>query len=69
MRRYFTGLYPLEHGAHPQLGTGWLYGLHESNVTLAEILWEEGYATGAVVGNPLCGSSLGFAQGFQYFFE
>jgi len=40
-----TGTIPPYHGVHDNLG----YQLGESNITLAEILKEKGYATGAVI--------------------
>src|SRR5467141_2264274 len=54
-----TGRFPKGHGAR-----GLFYSLSRSNVTLAEILREQGYRTGAVVSNFFLRSGQGFEQGF-----
>jgi arylsulfatase A-like enzyme len=71
----FTGLFPTSHGAH--YAGGWhsgplIYGrrrvfpLAEDKVTLAEVLRERGYATGAFVANfANLYRGFGMAQGFQ----
>jgi arylsulfatase A-like enzyme len=68
----FTGLLPMQHGAQSvpkgsnrSLGYG-VRPLDESFATLAELLVEAGYQTGAVVGGPALRSELGLAQGFQF---
>ncbi len=69
----FTGLYPMQHGAQsvPQgpnksLGYG-VRPLQQSFVTLAELLKEAGYRTGAVVAGPALRKELGVAQGFEVY--
>ena len=58
----FTGVYPSWH-------TVGVYNaevqLHPSTDTLAEILLEEGYTTGAIISNPILFSHLGLNQGFE----
>jgi arylsulfatase A-like enzyme len=59
-----TGRYPHDHGAvsvFSELGGG--------QTTLAEILREAGYATGAVVSHLFVDSKHGFSQGFGFFDE
>jgi arylsulfatase A-like enzyme/Tfp pilus assembly protein PilF len=58
-----TGLYPFNHGAR----ANGLYRLGESNVTLAEVLSDEGYLTGAVVSAFVLDSQFGTSQGFRDF--
>ncbi len=55
-----TGLYPFEHGADSLLGS-----LPRIRVTLAEVLCEAGYATGAVVSHNYVTRKVGLAQGFE----
>ncbi len=68
-----TGLLPREHGAQsmPKGSSRVLdYGvrpLSDSFRTLAEILLEAGYRTGAVVAGPALGRDLGTAQGFEFY--
>jgi arylsulfatase A-like enzyme len=57
---FFTGLYPVGHGVHFTLET-----LAQSNVTLAELLRDEGYATAGVVTNANLYPAFGFGQGFD----
>jgi arylsulfatase A-like enzyme/Flp pilus assembly protein TadD len=57
----FTGTIPPYHGVHDNLGAK----LDASNVTLAEILRDEGYATGAIVSTFILDSKLGIGQGFD----
>jgi hypothetical protein len=57
-----TGLVPHSHGA-PWNGAI----LPESNMTLAEILREHGYATGAAVGGVPLGPKFGLDQGFDVY--
>jgi arylsulfatase A-like enzyme len=56
-----TSLYPAEHGV-TQFAMSWL---DESAVTLAELLAASGYATGAVVSNPVLDRSRQLGQGFE----
>jgi arylsulfatase A-like enzyme len=56
-----TGTTPLYHGIHDNLG----YQLGPSNITLAEILSENGYKTGAVIGSFVLDSQFGLKQGFD----
>lgn len=55
-----TGRFPREHGARGLFST-----LSEANVTLAEILRRDGYATGAFVSNMFLAPGKGFEQGFE----
>jgi arylsulfatase A-like enzyme/Flp pilus assembly protein TadD len=58
-----TGRYPLGHGVRDN----GVFKLGEGQLTLAEILKAEGYATGAAIGAyPLIGK-FGMGQGFDYF--
>jgi len=59
-----TGKYPQQHGAMFLTGT-----LREEETTLAEVLREAGYATGAVVSHFFVDSRHGFSQGFEEFRE
>jgi arylsulfatase A-like enzyme len=56
-----TGTTPLYHGIHENLG----YQLGPSSVTLAEIVREHGYITGAIVGSFILDSQFGLDQGFD----
>lgn len=58
-----TGLYPSVHGIHDNM----LYRLSTTAVTLAEIMRENGYRTGAVVGAFVLDSIYGLDQGFDYY--
>jgi arylsulfatase A-like enzyme len=60
----FTGLYPC---AHHVTQESWM--MSPRLRTLAETLWEEGYRTVALVGNPMLRRGLGFEQGFEEFHE
>lgn len=68
----FTGLFPSAHGAHHDDGGtealgGFRVGrLGEEFTTLAEILAERGYRTGAFIGGPWLKSSFGLMQGFEH---
>jgi arylsulfatase A-like enzyme len=57
-----TGRYPRGHGARGLYAT-----LAATNLTLAEILKAEGYATGAVVSNVFLRPGRGFEQGFDHY--
>ena len=56
-----TGTYPLYHGVHDNLD----HVLAESNVTIAEILREQGYTTGAIISTFILDSQFGVSQGFD----
>jgi len=69
----FTGLLPRQHGAqsvprapNQVLGYG-VRPLSASFVTLAELLSQAGYRTGAVVAGPALRRELGTAQGFEIY--
>lgn len=79
----FTGLFPISHGADydsegPLSLGGAIHGpdfladyrvrgLGETPATLAEILGEAGYATGAVVGGPWLKRVFGLHRGFEHY--
>lgn len=56
-----TGTIPPYHGIHDNLG----YQLDDSNLTLAEILKEEGFNTAAVISAFILDSQFGIDQGFD----
>ncbi len=56
-----TGTIPPYHGVHDNNG----YKLIDSNVTLAEILKDNGFVTGAIVGSIILDSRYGMDQGFD----
>jgi arylsulfatase A-like enzyme/Tfp pilus assembly protein PilF len=56
-----TGTIPPYHGVHDNLG----YLLHESDITLAEILKDAGFTTGAIVSTIVLDSQSGIDQGFD----
>ncbi len=58
-----TGVLPLYHGIHEN-GT---FVLHEDQLTLAELLRDEGYATAAFVGAYPVDSRFGLDQGFDLY--
>ena len=58
-----TGTIPPSHGVHGNYD----YRLASTNVTLAEILREKGFATGAVVGAVVMDSQFGLDRGFDYY--
>ena len=58
-----TGLYPLHHGAR----NNGLFRLKDECVTLAELLSEHGYATGAFVSAWVLAKRFGIAAGFTHF--
>lgn len=75
---WFTGVYPSEHGltnkfsifSPPDNVLSNLKKLSPELVTLAEVLHENGYATGGFTGNAGVSGFFGYGQGFdQYFFE
>ncbi|MFQ5878016.1 MAG: sulfatase [Acidobacteriota bacterium] len=57
-----TGRYPNGHGAR-----GLISSLSDTNLTLAEILSREGYATAAFVSNMFLSPGQGFGQGFDIY--
>jgi arylsulfatase A-like enzyme/predicted negative regulator of RcsB-dependent stress response len=58
-----TGKIPPYHGVHDNLD----YRLAESEVTLAEILKEDGFVTGGIISASVLGSQFGIGQGFDTF--
>ena len=58
-----TGVYPPVHGVRDNIG----YTLEDDQVTLAELLKDRGYATGAFVGAFVLDSKTGIDQGFDHF--
>ncbi|MHC4457200.1 MAG: sulfatase, partial [Planctomycetota bacterium] len=56
-----TGTIPSYHGVHDNEG----YKLDESNITLAEILRENGFRTGAIISAFVMDSQFGLDQGFE----
>ncbi|RIL03872.1 MAG: hypothetical protein DCC75_12830, partial [Proteobacteria bacterium] len=68
----FTGLYASSHGMMPpngrELARKSSSSLGDANLTLAEILKEQGYQTAAVSPNPWIKSEFGYAQGFDNFY-
>jgi arylsulfatase A-like enzyme len=62
----FTGKYPRKHGLSAMDPRSWLGG--SFNRTLAEVLSEQGYRTGAIITGSLTRSS-GLARGFDTVFE
>ena len=58
-----TGLYPVHHGAR----TNAVSRLDGRNVTLAEVLSDGGYRTGAIVSAFVLDSQFGIDQGFRHF--
>lgn len=58
-----TGLYPFQHG----LRTNGVGPLDESVVTLAEVLRDSGYATGAVIAASVLEAQYGLSQGFEFY--
>ncbi len=59
----FTGTYPMAHGVRDN----GLFQLPASALTLAEILQERGYRTGAAIGAFPLTSEFGIEQGFEFF--
>ncbi len=62
-----TGLYPFHHGLRILHGTNYQSKLTSDQVTLAEMLTEHGYATGAFVSAFPVTKYFGLDQGFQVF--
>lgn len=59
----FTGMYPMATGVRDNLG----YVLPRNQLTLAEILKQKGYRTGAFVGAYVLASKWGLDQGFDVY--
>ncbi|UCF43354.1 MAG: sulfatase-like hydrolase/transferase, partial [Planctomycetota bacterium] len=57
------GTIPPHHGVHDNVG----YRLHESNLTLAEILHTHGYTTGAILSSFVMDARFGLDQGFEVY--
>ncbi|MFC1739035.1 sulfatase [Planctomycetota bacterium] len=60
-----TGTTPPYHGVHYNYD----YKLDKSNVTLAEILKDNGFTTGAVISSFILDSQFGLDQGFDYYHD
>ncbi len=60
-----TGTYPPYHGVHRNRE----YQLSDSQVTLAEILREQGYATGGIISSFTLDKMFGTAQGFDIYHD
>ncbi len=60
-----TGTSPISHGVHDNIG----FRLGPSSTTLAEILQNKGYATGAVVSTLVLQSQFGLDQGFTFYHD
>ncbi len=58
-----TGTIPPYHGLHDNMN----YRLNDSNVTLAEILKDNGFVTGAIIGSIILDSKYGLDQGFDLY--
>ncbi len=56
-----TGAIPPYHGVHHNIG----YRLGKSNVTIAEILQQNGYRTGAIISSFVLNAKFGLDQGFD----
>ena len=64
----FTGTYPGYHGAHRATeGDGAISRLAEKNITLSEILVQNGYRTAGFVSTYFVSNHVGLGQGFQHF--
>ena len=61
----FTGTYPTLSGMHDFSGNK----LNPSQSTLASILKEHGYATGAVIGSAVLDSRFGLNKGFDFYYD
>ena len=59
----FTGTTPLSHGTHDNFS----YQLGKDHVTLAEILKDQGFTTGAIVSSFVLHSQFGLDQGFDVY--
>jgi len=61
----FTGTYPTLSGMHDFSGNK----LNPKQPTLASVLKQQGYATGAVVGSAVLDSRFGLNQGFDFYYD
>jgi arylsulfatase A-like enzyme/Tfp pilus assembly protein PilF len=61
----FTGTYPMLSGMHDFSGNK----LNATQLTLASVLKEHGYVTGAVVGSAVLDSRFGLNQGFDFYYD
>ncbi len=61
----FTGTYPLRSGMHDFADNK----LNPSQPTLASVLKENGYATGAVIGSAVLDSRFGLNHGFDFYYD
>jgi arylsulfatase A-like enzyme/Flp pilus assembly protein TadD len=61
----FTGTYPLLSGMHDFSGNK----LNPEQPTLASVLKQHGYVTGAVVGSAVLDSRFGLNQGFDFYYD
>ena len=61
----FTGTYPLLSGMHDFSGNK----LNPSQPTLASVLKQQGYVTGAVVGSAVLDSRFGLNRGFDFYYD
>src|SRR6266568_1496607 len=61
----FTGTYPTLNGMHDFSGNK----LNPKQPTLATVLKQQGYATGAVIGSAVLDSRFGLNQGFDFYYD
>ena len=61
----FTGTYPLRSGMHDFADNK----LNPTQPTLASVLKENGYATGAVIGSAVLDSRFGLNHGFDFYYD
>jgi len=61
----FTGTYPMLSGMHDFSGNK----LNPGQPTLASVLKEHGYTTGAVIGSAVLDSRFGLNQGFDFYYD
>jgi arylsulfatase A-like enzyme/Tfp pilus assembly protein PilF len=61
----FTGTYPMFNGMHDFSGNK----LGPSQITLAWLLQQQGYATGAVLGSAVLDSRFGLNKGFDFYYD
>jgi arylsulfatase A-like enzyme/Tfp pilus assembly protein PilF len=61
----FTGTYPMLSGMHDFSGNN----LSQQQPTLASVLKQSGYATGAVIGAAVLDSRFGLNQGFDFYYD
>ena len=61
----FTGTYPMRSGMHDFSGNK----LNPSQLTLASVLKQHGYTTGAVIGSAVLDSRFGLNQGFDFYYD